>query len=119
MPDTDLGAVVIRLLRDQRPRDFELDFRGEAHRHRLAVKRKLLCKAFGVSAAKDWLASSTGVSVVATSGNITATPLRRDGKQDAWSSGDGDPSGTAPLSDPAEVGVTVRRMLALHLPPIR
>ncbi len=119
MPDTDLGAVVIRLLRDQRPRDFEMDFRGEAHRQRLAVRRKLLCKAFGVKAAKGWLAGSTYVSVVATGGNITAAAWRRDGKQDAWSGQKGDPVGTASLSDPAEVGAIVRRMLASHLPPIR
>jgi hypothetical protein len=68
MPDADPGAVVIRLLRDQRPADFERDFRGEAHRRRLAVRRKLLCKAFGVSAARDWLAGATYVSIVAAGG---------------------------------------------------
>ncbi len=119
MPDADLGAVVLRLLRDQRPRDFELDFRGEAHRQRLAVRRKLLCRAFGVRAAKDWLVGSTYVSVADTGGNVTVTPWRRDGKQDAWSGEQGDPVGAAWLSDPAEVGATVRRMLALHLPPFR
>ena len=76
--------MVIRLLRDQRSRDFEMDFRGEAHRQPLAVRRKLLCKAFGVKAAKDWLPSATSVSVVDTGGTITVTPWRRDGKQDAW-----------------------------------
>ena len=99
MPDTEFGAVVIRLLRDQRPHDFEMDFRGEAHRQRLAVRRKLLCRAFGVRAAKDWLASATYVSVVDTGGTITVTPCRRDGKQDAWSGTPGDPVGTASLSD--------------------
>jgi len=119
MPDTDLGTVVIRLLRDQRPRDFEMGYRGEAHRQRLAARRKLLCKAFGVKAAKDWLGGSTYVSIVATGGNITAAAWRRDGKQDAWSGQKGDPVGTASLSDPAKVGSTMHRMLALRLPPIR
>jgi hypothetical protein len=119
MPDNELGAVVIRLLRDQRPRDFEMDFRGEAHRQRLAVRRKLLCKAFGVRAAKDWLPSATSVSVVDTGGTITVTPYRRDGQQDAWSGKKEDPVGTASLSDPAEIGATVHRLLAMHLPPVR
>lgn len=119
MPDTELGAVVTRLLRDQRPRDFEMDFRGEGHRQRLAVRRKLLCKAFGVRATKDWLAAATSVSIVDTGGNITVTPWRRDGKQDAWSRQQGDPVGTALHSDQAQVGATVHRMLALRLPPIR
>ena len=117
--DSDLGAVVIRLLHDQRPRDFEMDFRGEAHRQRLAARRKLLCKAFGVRATKDWLAGSTQVSVITTDGNVTVRPWRRDGKQDTWSGQRGDPVATAPLSDPAEVGATVRRMLELKLAPIR
>lgn len=119
IPDADLGAVVIRLLRGQRPRDFEMDFRGEAHRRRLAVRRRLLCKAFGVKAAKDWLAGSTYVSVVAAGGSMTAAAWRRYGKQDTWSGRKDDPVGTASLADPAKVGSTVRRMLALRLPPIR
>ena len=119
VPDADLGAVVIRLLRDQRPRDFEMDFRGEAHRQRLALRRKLLCKAFGVRAAKDWLAGSTYVSIDAVGGSITISPMRRDGKQDAWGGQEGDPVGAASLSDPAEVGAIVHGMLALRLPSFR
>ncbi len=118
-PDTDLGAVVVRLLRDQRPRDFEMDFRGDAHRQRVAVRRKLLCRAFDVRAAKDWLARATYVSVEDTGGNVTVTPWRRDGKQDAWSGQRGDPVSAVSLSDHAEVGAAVRRLLALQLPPIR
>lgn len=119
LPDSDLGAVVVRLLRDQRPRDFEMDFRGEAQRKRLVARRKLLCKAFGVPAVKGWLASATFVSIQAADERITASPLRRDGRQDAWSRRDGDPVGAASLSDPAEVGAIVRGMLALNLSAIR
>ena len=119
MPDADLGAVVIRLLQHQRPRDFETDFRGEAHRQRLAARRKLLCKAFGVKAAKDWLSDSAHVSVTATGGSITVRPMRRDGSQDAWSGQKGDPVRTASLSDAAQAGSAVRSMLMMRLPPVR
>jgi hypothetical protein len=34
--DHDLGATAIRLLRDQRRRDFPMDFRSEDYRRRLA-----------------------------------------------------------------------------------
>lgn len=119
MPDADLGAVVIRLLRDQRPRDFERDFRGAAHRQRLAVRRKLVCEAFGVRAAKEWLADATRVLIVARGGVITVTATGQDGKQDAWGSRKSDPVGTASMSDLAAVGATVRALLAVRLPPFR
>ena len=117
MADAELGAVVIRLLRDQRYIDWDWDYRGDDYKPRLAQRRRLLCKAFGVRAAKDWLTGSTYVSIVATGGNITATPCRRDGERDAWSAQKDDPVVTAPLSGPAEVGAALRSMLALQLPP--
>ena len=118
-PAADLGAIVIRLLGDQRPRDFELNFRGEAHRQRLAVRRRLLCKAFGVRAAKDWLAGCTHVRIMAAEGEVTVRPLRRDGKQDAWSGKQGDPVETALVSDSVAVGSAVQHVLAMKLPPLR
>jgi hypothetical protein len=95
MPECELGAVVIRLLRDQRPRDFELKFHGEARQRRLAVRRNRLCKAFGVRAAKDWLDNASYVSVADAGGSITVTPYRRDGMRDGWSGNLEDPVGRA------------------------
>ena len=117
--DHDLGATAIRLLQDQRQRDFPVEFRSEDYRRRLAARRKLLCKAFGVKALKDWLPEATHVTGSATNNQITIHSWRRAGKQDAWSGDAADPVETVALSDPRQVGSALRRMLAIRLPPVR
>jgi CDI immunity protein len=117
MPDHELGATAIRLLQNQRRRDFPMDFRSEDHRRRLAARRKLLCRAFGVKAMKDWLPEATSVSVSATGNELTIKPWRHAGKQDSWTGDAADPVETVPLSDPQQVGSALHRMLAIRLPP--
>ena len=117
--DHDLGAAVIRLLRDQRRRDFPADSRSDGYRRRLAVRRRLLCKAFGVKAMKGWLPGATHVSCSAANNELTINPSRHAGKQDTWSGNAADPVETVALSDPRQVGSALRRMLAIRLPPAR
>jgi len=119
MPDQDLGATAIRLLRDQRRRDFPGDFSSPDHRRRLAARRRLLCKAFGVKAMRGWLPDATCVSCSAANNELTIHPQRHAGKQDAWLGHAADPVETVSLSDPRQVGSALRRMLAIRLPPAR
>jgi len=117
--DHDLGTTAIRLLRDQRRRDFPVDFRSGDYSRRLAVRRRLLCKAFGVKAMEGWLPEATYVSCSATDNELTINPWWHAGKQDAWSGDAADPVETVALSDPRQVGSSLRRMLAIRLPPVR
>jgi hypothetical protein len=104
VPDQDLGATAIRLLRDQRRPEFPMGFGSEGYGRRLAARRRLLCKAFGVKAMKSWLPGATCVSCRAANNELTIHPWLHSGKQDAWSGHAADPVETVSLSDPRQVG---------------